>query len=103
MSSCNTVRTDSRIMATPSPVRNASRSSDRADWDKAIGGSPSVRDLVVSHRRSRRWPPTSRHHAGPQSPPLHGTLLSAAVAPLVWVVVVAVAREGGKQAVRKVV
>ena len=48
--------------------------SDRADWDKAIGGSPSVRDLVVSHRRSRRWPPTSRHHAGPQTPPLPGTL-----------------------------
>lgn len=31
------------------------------------------------------------------------TEYSAAVAPLVWVVVVAVAREGGKQAVRKVV
>jgi hypothetical protein len=39
------------------------------------GGLPSVRDLVVSHRRSRRWPPTSRSLAGPQSPPLHGTLL----------------------------
>ncbi|UUW88757.1 cytochrome c biogenesis protein ResB [Pimelobacter simplex] len=66
-------------MSTPSPVRNASSNSDRADWDKAIGGSPSVRDLVVSHRRSRRWPPTSRSPAAdPQTPPLHGTLLRGA-------------------------
>ena len=27
-----------------------------------------MRDLVVSHRRSRRWPPTSRRPAGPQIP-----------------------------------
>src|SRR4051794_15052511 len=64
------------IMSTPSPVRNASSNSDRADWDKAIGGSPSVCLLVVSHRRSRRWPPTSRSLAvGPQTPPPQRTLL----------------------------
>ena len=37
ISSCSTVRTDSRIRSTPSPARNASNSSDRADWDRAIG------------------------------------------------------------------
>src|SRR3954463_4635952 len=69
-------------MSTPSRVRNAWSSSDKADWDKAIGGSPSVRDLVVSHRRSRRWPPTSRSPAvGPQTPPPHGTLLRGEVPP----------------------
>src|SRR4051794_38004239 len=40
--SCMTIRTDSRTRSTPSPVRNASSSSDTADWDKAIGGFPSV-------------------------------------------------------------
>lgn len=75
-SSCNTRRTHSRIRSTPSPARNASSNSDRADWDKAIGGTPSVRHLVVSHRRSRRWPPTSPDPAAePQTPPHHGTLL----------------------------
>src|SRR3954468_14702983 len=38
MSSCRTIRTDSRIRSTPSPARNASSSSDTADWDNAIGG-----------------------------------------------------------------
>jgi hypothetical protein len=69
------------IMSTPSPVRNASSNSDGADWDKAIGGSPSVCLLVVTHRRSRRWPPTSRSPAaGPQTPPPQGTLLFAVAA-----------------------
>jgi hypothetical protein len=38
-----------------------------------------VRLLVDSHRRSRRWPPTSRRLAEPQTPPLDGTLLAGAV------------------------
>src|SRR3954468_4167843 len=38
MSSCRTIRTDSRIRSTPSPARNASSNSDTADWDNAIGG-----------------------------------------------------------------
>src|SRR4051794_889968 len=38
ISSCNAIRTDSRIRSTPSPARNASSSSDRADWGRAIGG-----------------------------------------------------------------
>src|ERR687897_62077 len=37
MSSCSTVRTDSRIRSTASPVRNTSSRSDTADWGKAIG------------------------------------------------------------------
>src|SRR3954471_22773639 len=37
ISSCNATRTDSRIRSTPSPARNASSSSDRADWGRAIG------------------------------------------------------------------
>lgn len=62
--------------STPSPMRNASSNSDRADWDKAIGGSASVCDLVDSHRRSRRWPPTSGSPAvGPRTPLPQGTLL----------------------------
>ena len=40
ISSCNATRTASWIRFTPSPVRNASSSSDRADWDKAIGVDP---------------------------------------------------------------
>jgi len=35
--SCITIRTDSRNRLTPSPVRNGSSSSDRADWGRAIG------------------------------------------------------------------
>src|SRR5690606_7806322 len=82
LSSCITMCTDSRTRSTPSPARNASSSSDRADWDKAIGWvSFSVCLFAVSHRRSRRWPPTSRSPAVDlQTPPLQGTLLYAAYA-----------------------
>src|SRR3954447_7951216 len=38
ISSCITIRTDSRTRSTPSPARNASSSSDTADWGRAIGG-----------------------------------------------------------------
>src|SRR3954468_24350872 len=38
INSCITIRTDSRIKSTPSPVRNASSNSDTADWGRAIGG-----------------------------------------------------------------
>src|SRR3954466_12207034 len=37
ISSCITIRTDSRTRSTPSPARNASSSSDTADWGRAIG------------------------------------------------------------------
>ena len=37
ISSCITTRTASRIRSTPSPARNASRSSGRADSSRAIG------------------------------------------------------------------
>ena len=42
-----TIRTDSRIRSTPSPARNASSSSDTADWDMAIGGFPFSECLAV--------------------------------------------------------
>jgi hypothetical protein len=42
ISSCITIRTDSRIRSTPSPVRNASSSSETADAEFAISGFPSV-------------------------------------------------------------
>ena len=47
INSCITIRTDSRIRSTPSPLRNASSSSDTADWDKAIGGDPFGECLAV--------------------------------------------------------
>jgi hypothetical protein len=47
MSSCSTVRTDSRIRSTASPVRSTSNSSDTADSDKAIGGNPFSEYLAV--------------------------------------------------------
>ena len=37
INSCNATCTASRIRSTPSPARNASNNSDKADWDKAIG------------------------------------------------------------------
>ena len=37
ISSCIATRTHSRMKSVPSPVRNTSSSSDKADWDKAIG------------------------------------------------------------------
>ena len=37
INSCSTSRTAPRIKSAPSPARNASSSSDRADWGKAIG------------------------------------------------------------------
>src|SRR4051812_42972978 len=47
ISSCMTIRTDSRTRSTPSPVRNASSNSDTADWDKAIGEVPFGECLAV--------------------------------------------------------
>src|SRR5215216_4727922 len=47
ISSCMTIRTDSRIRSTPSPVRNASSSSDTADWGRAIGGDSFDEYLAV--------------------------------------------------------
>src|SRR3954451_19831129 len=76
ISSCITIRTDSRTRSTPSPARNASSSSDRADWDKAIGGSPSVR----AYGFHTEAPADGRllHDASPdlKPPPRHGTLLT---------------------------
>src|SRR4051794_29163745 len=48
ISSCMTIRTDSRTRSTPSPVRNASRSSDTADWDKAVDFRADDCTVVVS-------------------------------------------------------
>src|SRR3954451_21580548 len=74
ISSCMTIRTDSRTRSTPSPVRNASRSSDTADWDKAIGEVPFGECLAV-HTED---PADGPHIVGaappaPKTPPLHGT------------------------------
>src|SRR4051794_1888465 len=49
INSCMTIRTDSRTRSTPSPVRNASRSSDTADWDKAIGGDSFFGEYLAVH------------------------------------------------------
>src|SRR3954451_11662314 len=80
ISSCMTIRTDSRIRSTPSPVRNASSSSDTADWDKAIGGNPfseclavHTEDLADGPHMLGAAPLTSKPHhstARSQKPPL---------------------------------
>src|SRR3954464_3383850 len=90
ISSCMTIRTDSRTRSTPSPVRNASRSSDTADWDKAIGEvpfgeclavhteDPADRPYIVGAAPPARAPPECPYFVGaappaPKPPPLHGT------------------------------
>src|SRR3712207_6055624 len=75
ISSCMTIRTDSRIRSTPSPVRNASSRSDTADWDKAIGGDPFGECLAVHTEDLAGGPHTPG--AAPitaKTPPRHGTL-----------------------------
>jgi hypothetical protein len=68
ISSCMTIRTDSRIRSTPSPVRNASRSSDTADWDKAIGGFPSVSAWPYTPKISPMAPMRSEPLRYPSNP-----------------------------------
>src|SRR4051794_15647266 len=53
ISSCITIRTDSRIKSTPSPVRNASSNSDTADWGRAIGGNSSFGEYLAVHTENR--------------------------------------------------
>src|SRR5215469_1031204 len=69
MSSCSTVRTDSRIRSTASPVRSTSSRSDTADWGKAIGGDPFGECLVVHTEvlADGRTP----HAAAPVTPKAH--------------------------------
>src|SRR4051794_17947956 len=57
INSCMTIRTDSRIRSTPSPVRNASSNSDTADWGRAIGGDPFFGEYLAVH--------TENHADGP--------------------------------------
>src|SRR3954452_13284288 len=57
INSCMTIRTDSRIRSTPSPVRNASSSSDTADWGRAIGGDSFNGEYLAVH--------TENHADGP--------------------------------------
>jgi hypothetical protein len=66
MSSCITIRTDSRIKSTASPVRNASSNSDMAHWDKA--GLPGEReepaDALFGVRAGEGVPDRRRERAG---------------------------------------
>src|SRR3954447_9335369 len=55
-----TIRTDSRIRSTPSPVRNASSNSDTADWGRAIGGDSFNGEYLAVH--------TEDHADGPPTP-----------------------------------
>src|SRR4051812_29006019 len=74
ISSCMTIRTDSRTRSTPSPVRNASRSSDTADWDKAIGEVPFGECLAVHTEDPADGPYiVGAAPPAPKTPPLHGT------------------------------
>src|SRR3954447_2288331 len=57
INSCITIRTDSRIKSTPSPVRNASSSSDTADWGRAIGADSFNGEYLAVH--------TEDHAGGP--------------------------------------
>src|SRR3954454_22816437 len=57
INSCITIRTDSRIKSTPSPVRNASSNSDTADWGRAIGGDSFFGEYLAVH--------TENHADGP--------------------------------------
>src|SRR4051794_8031504 len=66
ISSCMTIRTDSRIKSTPSPERNASSNSDTADWGRAIGGDSFNGEYLAVH--------TENHADGPLTlgaAPLH--------------------------------
>src|SRR3954462_6562807 len=79
ISSCMTIRTDSRTRSTPSPVRNASRSSDTADWDKAIGEVPFGECLAVHTEDPADGPYiVGAAPPAPKTPPLHGTPTSFA-------------------------
>src|SRR3954454_19382124 len=71
MSSCRTIRTDSRIRSTPSPARNASRSSDTADWDSAIGGLLFSVCFAVHTEDPADGPPASSGHAVDHPKPHH--------------------------------
>src|SRR3954451_12614341 len=80
MSSCRTIRTDSRIRSTPSPARNASSSSDTADWDSAIGGLLFSVCLAVHTEDPADGHPASAGHAVDDLKPHHATGLRRAVA-----------------------
>src|SRR3954447_19066319 len=80
MSSCRTIRTDSRIRSTPSPARKASSSSDTADWDNAIGGVLFSVFLAVHTEDPADGHLASAGHAVThQTPPPHGTQTSRPV------------------------
>src|SRR3954452_16431053 len=71
ISSCSTIRTDSRIRSTPSPARNASSSSDTADWDNAIGGLLFSVCLAVHTEDPADGAPASASHAVDHLKPHH--------------------------------
>src|SRR4051794_4284247 len=71
MSSCSTIRTDSRIRSTPSPARNASSNSDTADWDNAIGGLLFSVCLAVHTEDPADGAPASAGHAVDHPKPHH--------------------------------
>src|SRR4051812_7839065 len=74
INSCMTIRTDSRTRSTPSPARNASSSSDTADWDKAIGGDSFFGEYLAVHTENHADGPLIPGAAPyPQTPPRHGT------------------------------
>src|SRR4051794_18601103 len=80
MSSCSTIRPDSRIRSTPSPARNASRSSDTADWDNAIGGLLFSVCLAVHTEDPADGHPASAGHAVDHPKPHHSRGLIRALA-----------------------
>jgi hypothetical protein len=65
VSSCMTIRTDARIRSTPSPVRNASSSSDTV---------PLPGDAPSPPRRMGRWPPLTPPGRRPRRAARAGTL-----------------------------
>src|SRR4051794_1696514 len=73
ISSCITIRTDSRTRSTPSPAPNASSSSDRADWGRAIGELLFDVCLAVHTEDLADGPSRTEPAVLPQVPPLHGT------------------------------
>src|SRR4051812_18802066 len=80
MSSCRTIRTDSRIRSTPSPARNASSSSDTADWDNAIGGLLFSVCLAFPAEEPADGPSASAGHAVDHPKPHHARGLTPAPA-----------------------
>ena len=70
--SCNATRTASRIRSTPSPARNTSSSSVRADWDKAIG-EISFGECLAVHTKNLADGPTY-DRAAPLPPKPHHSL-----------------------------